>query len=83
MIKNILTLGLAAGLVVMASEAYASASDICGGNHTYLNGPESSWPAWAKSDICVRPWSDSSNPYATETQATVAPRHSRVRANNF
>ena len=37
--KNILTLGLAAGLVVMASEAYASASDICGGNYTYLKGP--------------------------------------------
>jgi hypothetical protein len=61
--KNILTLGLAAGLVMMAGEAYASASDICAGNYIYLKGPESSWPASAQSDICVRP--------ATETQATV------------
>jgi hypothetical protein len=81
--KMILSLGFAAALVVLASEAYASASDICGGNYTYLKGPESSWPAWARSDICVRPWSDSSNPAATETPATVVPRHSRVRSSNF
>jgi len=83
MMKMILSLGFAAGLVVFASQAHASASDICAGGYTYLKGPQSAWPAWAKSDICVRPWSDSSNPAATETPATVAPRHSRVRSNNF
>jgi hypothetical protein len=63
---------LAGGLeVVMASQAYAGASDICAGNYIYYKGPEFSWPAAARSDICVRPWSDSSNPNATETQSTV------------
>ena len=52
-------------LAATSTAAYASANaigDQCGGDYTYLKGPESSWPAWAQSSVCVRPWSD--NPMA-------------------
>ncbi len=84
--RKFLALGFAAGLVLVASEAYATWDymyDQCASGYAYMKGPKSSWPAWAQSDGCVRPWADSSNPAAAQTPAATTPRHSKVRPNNF
>jgi hypothetical protein len=84
--RKFLAVGFAAGLVLVTSEAYATwdyMSDQCGNGYTYMKGPKSSWPAWAQSDGCIRPWADSSNPAAAQTPAPVGSRHSKIRPNNF
>ncbi len=84
--RKLLAFGFAAGLVLTATEAYATWDymyDQCASGYTYMKGPQSSWPAWAQSDGCVRPWADSSNPAAGQALPAGTPGHLKIRGNNL
>ena len=75
--RKLLALASTAALVLASTEAYATWDylyDQCGNGYTYMKGAKSAWPAWAKQDGCVRPWSE--NPAAKK------PEHVRARENN-
>jgi hypothetical protein len=82
MMRKLLMLGFGAAMIFSASEAYATWDylyDQCAAGYTYMKGPKSSWPAWAQSDGCVRPWSE--NPMAPT--AASGGSHHKIKQNSF